>query len=225
MNTETIEKAPEFDLSSIPADVLERALEQKKEKERKAAVKAKEAYETSKFNLVEALFANAVSIHMDMVEFKREATEKLNDFYEQLKEYGDVRSDNKGTFTIWNEENTHGVEYCNHRVFSYDERAIPAAQKIKQWLEQTVKKRDKKAYNMISKLLEKSRNEDYDPNNIAKLYSMEKEIGHPLFTAGVEGFKEAWTEKSTKHYIRFHQVDAEGEKLTVQLNWSNIKSE
>jgi hypothetical protein len=41
----------------------------------------------------------------------------------------------------------------------------------------------------------------------------------------VEGFKEAWTEKSTKHYIRFHQVDAEGEKLTVQLNWSNIKSE
>lgn len=224
MSTETNQKTEAFDLSSIPSDVLAKALEKKKEDERKAAIKAKEAYEKDKFNLVEDLFSVAVGINIDLVEFKTDATKKLNDFYERLKKYGDVRSDNKGSFTIWNEDNTKGIEYCNHRVFGYDERAIPAAEKIRQFLEQTVKKRDKKAYDMISKLLEKSRNQDYDPNNIQKLYSMEKEIGHPLFSAGVEGFKEAWTEKSTSHYIRFYQVDAEGERHTIQLNWSAIKT-
>ncbi len=213
-----------FDLDNIPADVLEKALEKKKADERKAELKAQADYQKAKFELVEELFQRATNIHSQMAVFKSEATGKLNDFYEKLKAYGDVRDNNKGSFTIWNEDNTQGVEYCNHRVFSYDERAIPAAEKIKQYLEQTVKKRDKRAYEMISKLLEKSRNQDYDPNNIQKLYGMEKEIGHPLFTAGVEGFKEAWTEKSTSHYIRFYKVDAEGEKVSIQLNWSSIKT-
>lgn len=216
-------KNAEVMLEQFPTELLEQVLENKKKAERKEAIKKKEAYEKEKYDLVEDLFSDALELNIEMTEFKAEATTRLNNFYKRLQEYGGVRADNKGSFTIWNQDNTRGVEYCNHRVFGYDERAIAAAEKIRRWLETTVKKRSLEDYKFISKLLEKSRNQDYDPNNIQKLYSMEKEVGHPLFTAGVEGFKEAWTEHSTAHYIRFYQKDAEGKKTTVQLNWSAIK--
>lgn len=213
-----------IDLDNIPDDVLERALEKRKTDQRKAEIKAKEMYEKDRNDMVEKLSQRAVNINAQMAVFKSDATADLNAFYERMKEYGGIKSDHKGSFTIWDAEKTKAVEYCNHKVYGYNEHGAAAAAKINEYLEQTVKKRDQKAYKMISALLAKSRNDDYDPNNIQKLYTMEKEIGHPLFTAGVELFKEAWTEKSTSHYIRFYQVNSEGEKVNVQLNWSSLKA-
>lgn len=213
-----------IELSSLSTEQLEAALKAKKDQEKKEREERRKAYEVHKDKLVVSLVDNADYYHRELLEFKMLATKRLNAFYERLKEYGDIPESNKGSFSIQNAEGTKKVEYNRNAVFGFDERSVAAEAKLKEWLGATIKKRDKETYDLIMGLLDKSKNDEYDPRNIAKLYKFENRFDHPLFQEAIALFKESYREMSTNFYIRFFEKDGEGKWQNVQLNWSAINA-
>lgn len=216
---EVSEKAPKY-----TSEELKQMLEKQEAAERRELEKKRATYESNKHQLVEALVAKASKIQMELKDFKSECVFSLNEFYKLLKAYGDVRKSNKGTFTIESEDKEMSVSYERHATFGFNELGEAAADKIKEFLEGTVKKRDARSYKIIMNLLDKTSNDEYDPRSIHKLYKLEnqKEFQDERFLSAIALFKEAYVERNTAYYVRFSVRNEEGKLEALNLNWSSI---
>lgn len=211
-----------MDVQELTIEELEEQIAKKKAKKQKELEKTRHEYEKRKQELIDNHIDLAINQCTALLRFKEKATKDLNDFYQQLMEYGGVNKGNKGSFKIINKEGTKKVEYSRNVIFGYDEKGEIAAQKIRAWLSEKVKKLDKESHGFFLGLLEKSKDDGYDPRNIAKFYKYENEIKHPLFQEGVKLFKEAYKEQKTNFYIRYFETDSEGKWQPINLNWSSI---
>ena len=60
--------------------------------------------------------------------------EEMNDFYNQMQEYGDVSTGNKGNFSIKSADGRKRVDFKKQTISAFDERAALADHKLKNFL-------------------------------------------------------------------------------------------
>lgn len=209
-------------LDEISAEQLEQILAERKEKKRLENLAKKDAYERDRNSLVVSLISEAVDICTVLSEFKHHAMNKLNEWMNKMKEYGEAKEEQQN-FQLLSADGTLKVVFTTNITKGFDERAKNAEEKLKEYLEKKVKKRDKDSYKLIMSLLERnSVTGELDISNINRLYKMEEEINDPIFSESMNKFRESYTEHSSKKYARFLKKGENNQWQAIVLDFAAL---
>lgn len=219
---ETKQKKQTVDLSQLSEEELEKALKARKEKKRKEREKKKEEYEAKRDELVKRLVDDAMHIHTIMKEFKRDAIEELENFREVAREYGDIKRHSKGGFSLRHRESGAKVTYERNTKSEYDERADQAAELIREFLKDTVKKRYQEAYELISSLLAKNKAGDFNPSQIVKLIAMKDKFSDERWQKAIELFEECHNTILISMNVSFSQKNEMGKDINIPLTFASM---
>lgn len=210
-------------VDNLSTDQLEKLLQKRKAKEAKELEAKRKEYENNRELLIKSSMTIAQRIHDDMKSFKQDLFKGVENFYDLMKEYGDVKKMNKGNFSIKSHDGQFKLEVSKNITFAFDERGDQAETLVKEFLQDKIKKNDKVAYELITSLLERDKKSGkFDPRNIHKLYAYETKFQDERFQKAMRLFKEAYTEQKTCQYVRFFQMNDNGKYEAIGLNFSSI---
>lgn len=202
---------------------LEELLAQKKQEERAQKEAERKAYEKDRNDLVFWACCEAVDQHHGLLEFKTKVMDRLRGWLERMRTYGDAKVTQEN-FEIMSENQDLKVVFTLQITKGFDERSKLAEEKIKQFLNEFIKKRDKRTYELISGYMERNHvTNELDIKNINRLYKMEDDFpDHPLFKEAIQLFKESYTEKKSKHYARFFKRGENNEWKPIVLDFAAL---
>lgn len=211
-----------IDLTQLSDEQLDALLKQREDKKRKEAERKRLAYESERDKLILRLSKKAVEINALMTEFKRDAMERLEAFRERAQEYGEVRSHSKGGFSLRHSGGEYKVSFDRNTKIEYDERADHAADLIKDFLGDMIKKRDQDAYEMIMSLLQKNRAGDFKPSLIMALMSKRDRFGDSRWRKAIQLFEECHNTHLISMSVSFYRKDKSGKDSIIPLSLASI---
>lgn len=135
---------------------LQEQLAAKQAKARKEKEKAKAQYEKQRDRSIKQITGRARSLSELLKEFKAVISAEMESQHQALTEYGEIRSNSKGGFSITSSCGTMRVSRTRDTVPFWDERGIKAVSILKDVLEEIGKKRDKDLYNILMSFLAKN---------------------------------------------------------------------
>lgn len=214
----------QIDLSQLSDEELQKALEQREKKRKQEQERKKREYENAKDRLANDLYHQAVGLHESLAKFKGYAFDAMGQFYQKMLQYGDLKEDNQGSFSIQSADGTILVERDFHRNWYFDEKADLAEKHLQNFLQEFVKKRHLEVYDLITAALKRGKDGSLDPRRIHSLYEIEDRFDHEDWVKAIQLFKEAYKEGHTSKYIRIkHRKTTDESWETIQLNFSSIQ--
>lgn len=211
-----------LDLSKLSNEELAAELAKREGQKKAAAIRLKEVYEHDRNELVEFLVASAKSLHTEMVVFKNIAIEALEAFYDKAKAYGEVRSNSKGGFGLRSSDGLHRVVLERNTKVEYDERANLAEKLIREFLADMVKKRDQKAYEIITQLLQRGKDGNFNPAAVAALIKWEDSYDDERWAKAMQLFKESHNIIVIGMNVSFYRKNGEDKDEAISLTFSSI---
>ena len=212
-----------MNVKDLSKEELKAELERREAKEKKDAAKARQNYENTRDELVQKMCSSALYIHQIMREFKTESIQKLDAFYEKAKAYGDVRSTSKGGFSLRTSDGEYKVSYDRNTQVEYDERANLAEQQLREFLAHMVKKKDAKAYEVITGLLERGKTGQFNPVAINQLIKMEDKFNDPRWVKAIQLFKESHEIRLIAYSVSFYTKNkTTGKDEIIRLSLQGI---
>ena len=135
----------------------------------------RQAYEELRANFAQEVKENVEELVMAVEGFRRWLDNDCRAFREVMAEYGQLRSEAQGGFTIT--VNGCRLEVKANKVKGFDERADMAAERLvdylKRYVQRTEKGTDDPMYQLAMTLLERNKAGDLDYKSISKLYALE----------------------------------------------------
>lgn len=141
---------------------------------------------------------------------------------EALSKYGKMRKNSKGGFMLTTEDGEFRVKYAYNSESYYDERADKAAELLKDFINDFIKKKDKGAAAMIMDLLARNNKGQLEYGRISKLYQREKDYTDPRWTEAIQLFKESYQQRDSKYMLYFYKRNSKNEYEMINLNFSSI---
>ncbi len=212
-----------IDLSGLSAADLEAALKQKRDQERREREARRAEYEAERHDLVNRLTHRALELFQQLAEFKTMAVTQLEEFRTKAEQYGDIRSNSKGGFSIRNANGKYKVSYERNVVSEYDERADMAEAQLREFLGDMVKKRDAQAYEIITGLLERGKKGDFNPAAVAALLKMKDKYDDPRWVKAMELFLESYTTRLISMNVSFFSKNAMDKDVIIPLTFASIE--
>ncbi len=196
-------------------------LEQLEREERQEQQAKRQAYEGIKEDTVQLLFQRASAMSTILKDFSELAKSELTTLKEMMREYGDLRANSKGGFSIKSQDGTLKVEYNYNEISEFDERAALAEEHLKLFLESFIKPKDIQIYQMVLSLLERNKQGKFELPRVQKLYSMENQFDDENWKKGIELLKESYQSIGSRYYINFYRKQGTGWTL-IPLNFSSL---
>lgn len=201
---------------------LEEQLQKKKERERKELERKKKQYEEATNERTKNLVGKAIELKSALEAFKEICVQELDQQRELIQEYGSLRSNSKGGFSIENADGTARIKHPYRSIGVWDERATKAVELLKGFLHDTVKKRDKDAYEIIISLLEKNKDGQFEYSRIQTLYKYEDRFDDKRWKEAIRLLKESYKITSSKYDIYFQIRNGQGKWQTLNLNFASL---
>ncbi|NDG53898.1 MAG: DUF3164 family protein, partial [Flavobacteriia bacterium] len=110
-----------------------------------------------------------------------------------LSEYGKIRSNSKGGFSVTDKNDTMRVTRRRDTEPVWDERSGKAVELIKEFLGDAIKKRDIKMYEILMSFLERNANGDLEYGRVMDLYKHEDKFDDPRWKEGLKLIKESFS--------------------------------
>ncbi len=197
----------------------------KKQQERKKQEKTeRQEYEQKRDALIEELVYKAEEINKEMTLFKHNTIKKLEEFRVEANKYGDIRSNSKGGFSLRTSGHQLRIMYRRNTKSEYDERAAFAEQLLKEFLEDTVKKRDLKTFKTINALLSRNKENDFNPVSINSLLAIEDNWDDPRWIKALKLFKESFNNIFISMSVEFSRKDEQDKDISIPLTFSSLKT-
>ena len=211
-----------IDLSGLTSAELEAILVERKKEERIAKLKARESYEAGRDMLVEQLVARAKVLNDQMRDFKQYAIDQLEAFRETANDYGDIRKNSKGGFSLRHRHTGEMVSLDRNSIPEYDERASSAESLLKEFLEDKIKKRDLSTYRTIMALMQRNKQGDLTPSRIASLISVKDNYDDPRWQKAIELFEESFRIREISYSVSFYRKDSLQKDQAIVLTFASI---
>lgn len=215
-----MEQVKELSVEELEAMLAERKKERRKEKEKK-----REEYENRRNSLVSDVITYASALHEDMKSCKKFTLQQLEEFRTIAAEYGDIRSNSKGGFSLRNSDTQEMVSLDRNVVGEYDERAAMAEDLIKEFLEDKVKKKDLATFRTIMALIERNKAGDLTPSQVAKLLKIKDNYDDSRWIKAMELYEEAFRVREISYSVSFYRKDDMGKDVAICLTFSSIPVE
>lgn len=222
MNTQTAREEV-VDVTKLSTKELEAYLKKRKDKEAKKLEAEREAYEKDRDEKVEAIITTATCLFRELSEFKDYCHIEMDKQAIKLSSYGKIRSNSKGGFSVTNSEDTMRVTRRRDTEPVWDERSTKAIELIKEFLADTIKKRDVKLYEILISFLERNANGDLEYSRVMDLYKHEDKYDDPRWKEGLRLIKESFSNHLKGFGYEFKKKNPEtGKWENLYLNFSSL---
>lgn len=201
---------------------LEALLVKKRQGELAAIQKEKTEYEEKRNNVVIGLAEMAEEVAVILENFNNEARAEMDSQKEALEKYGKIRANSKGGFQLVSKDGKYKVVYQYKSISSYDERADKAEDLLKDFLNDTIKKKDQKMHGIIMSLLERNSKGHLEYSRVQSLYKFENDYEDIRWKEAIKLFKESFTVTDSKMQIYFHKKNEAGAYELINLNFSSL---
>jgi hypothetical protein len=208
-------------LNNMSIEDIEAFLAQKTADRKAAQEKQREGYNTIKYDLVDTMLMEARIIETAIETFHQKHKSNLESFRELMKEYGDLKSNSKGGYSIINKDASARVRYKFRNLGEYDERSDTALELIYNFFERQLKPTDEGMYNLLLKSLQRKEGK-LEYSRVAELLKFESQYEDADWKKGCELLKESFVQTGTKYYIEVEEKDDNGSWRTLQLNLSSL---
>lgn len=209
-------------LENISTEELEKMLEKRKRIEADEREKHKAQYEAQRDELVLDYSQDAISLAHDLQEFKEELDHQMEVQAERLRDYGEMRANSKGGFSITNEKGQYKITRRRNTSPAWDERADKAEGLLQDFFKDTVKKRDKKLAEILMSYLSKNKDGALRYSSVMKLMQHRDKFTDKRWLEALRLLQESYNSGFTKYYYEFYLKGESGEWEKINLNFSSI---
>lgn len=218
----TIEELKSLSFDELTPEEFQLLADEKKKQQARARARAKEKYERQRNELIMELSIEAIELSDKLMKFKEKCMLKMSEMHENLKEYGDLRGNSKGGFSLISNDANFKIRFglVNNPV--WDERAQKAAELLHDFLGDTVKKRDKALHDIILTFLEKNKEGQFEYSRIQKLYQHEDKFTDERWREAIRLFKESFSTVFAKNRIEFYSAKGDNSYEPIPLNLSRL---
>lgn len=201
---------------------IEQYLQEKKKKQQQKLEREKKAYEKKRDQLIKRIVAQAIELNVALAEFKSECDEEMQLQHERLDEYGLIRGNSKGGFSITDQNDEMRITRTFDSKPRWDERAEKAENLIREFFETTIKKRDRKLAEMLLSYMTKDKAGNLRYSSVMKLIQHEDKYDDPRWKEGIRLLKDSYNSTFSKFYYHIQTRDESGEWNTIELNFSKV---
>lgn len=205
--------------TDLTDEQLEQILANRKKEKQLALQKEKTAYEKAKNNNIELLMAEANEIALLMSRFKAKVHAIMNEQEIKLNEYGQIRTNSKGGFSITHVDGSQRITRRRDTKPVWDEKASKATDLIKEFLSDIIKKRDLKLYEILIKFLEKNNKGDMEYAKVFGLLEHEDKFDDKRWTEGLRLLKESYSSGFKGYAYEFQTLNQVGKWESKSLNF------
>ncbi|CAA0254936.1 DUF3164 family protein [Tenacibaculum maritimum] len=213
---------PEINLENISTEQLRAALEKKEAKAIAEQKRKKRAYEQKRNKTVLSLATEAQELSELLADFKERVQSCMEVQATSLAEYGEMRSNSKGGFSIRDEKETYKVRRTRETNPTWDERSDKAIALIKDFLHDAVKKRAEQEFNLIMSFLEKNTQGDLEYPKVMMLLSHENNYKDERWREGLRLLRESYKIVLKGFGYYFEKKDNQDKWETIPLNFSSL---
>jgi Protein of unknown function (DUF3164) len=201
---------------------LELLLAKEKAKQAKKLETEKVAYESDRDEKVFAIITTAKALFRELGEFKTFCHLEMDAQASKLAEYGKIRSNSKGGFTVSDRHDTMRVTRRRDTEPVWDERSTKAIELIKDFLGDAIKKRDEKMYEILMSFLERNAKGELEYARVMDLYKHEDKFEDARWKEGLRLIKESFSNHLKGYGYEFKNKDENGKWQNILLNFSGL---
>ena len=211
-------------LDQLTEQEIEDFLAKKKEEKRKANQKAKATYEKQKDKVVMSLMDKAVKVFNLLDELKKACHEQMDEQAIKLQDYGGLPKKSKGGYSLTTSDQGYRVTRTRDTQPEWDERAEAGVILIKEFLHDTVKKVDKKLFEILLSFIEKNHRGDLEYAKVFTLLNHRDKYGDKRWIKGLDLLQEGFSNHLKGYGYEFKTKGPDGKWQSLILNFSGIKS-
>ena len=211
-----------IDISTLSAKELMDLAAKKQKQESAKLEKEKAAYEAKRDEQVFNIITTAKTLARELGEFKTFCHLTMDEQQKALEGYGKINKKSKGGFSITNSDDTFRVTRRRDTEPVWDERASKGTELIKDFLGDTIKKRDLKLYNILIGFLERNEKGDLEYARVMDLYKHESEFDDSRWKEGLRLIKESFSNHLKGFGYEFKIKGADGKWQNLLLNFSSL---
>lgn len=209
-------------VNELSTKELEQLLATKKANEKKQREAERRAYEKEKDQVVEDLFDEAMQIALATARFKEKCHVIMATQHKKLNNYGGIRSNSKGGFELMHSEGRISVRRRRDTDPKWDERATKAVELIKDFLADTVKKRDADLHDILMGFIERNNAGDLEYSRVMDLFKHQDKFNDPRWINGLQLIKESYSQHFKAYGYEFRHKQANGKMENLVLNFSSL---
>ncbi len=210
------------DISKLSSAELKKHLADKEKSEKSALEKERKAYEAARDEMTDKVIRTVMALSRELGEFKTFCHIEMEKQQSALESYGKIRSNSKGGFSITNSDDTVRITRRRDTEPAWDERSTKAVELIKEFLSETIKKRDLKVYEILMGFLERNAKGDLEYSRVMDLYKHEDKFDDPRWKEGLRLIKESFSNHFKGFGYEFKIKDKEGKWQNLLLNFSSL---
>jgi hypothetical protein len=210
------------DLSQLSTEELEAALANKKTAERKEREEKKKEYEEGRDEIVLEFVERAVDLGKQLNAFKEECHTEMDMQQEKLNEYGGIRGNSKGGFSITHSSGDLRVVRRRATEPVWDERSTKAVSLIQDFLGDTVKKKDKDVYEVLISFISRNEKGELEYAKVMNLLQHENRWNDPRWIEGLKLIRESYSIHLKGYSYEFYVKSDLGKWLKIELNFSSL---
>jgi len=201
---------------------LERQLAEAKAEENKIQRAKEVEYKAEKEAFVNYTVKEFEELNEALTTFKKVTFEKAEYLQNTMFDLFKVEPTDSKSFSITNEKKTRKLTFSKGEVFAFNETAEAGIELLHEVLKNKFEKRNKTMYQIIEKLLSKTKEGDYDPKMLVKLRKFESDINDPNFSKALDILNNAQEVNSTSLYVRAYNKNESGKWIDITLQFSAL---
>ena len=213
---------PVKDISQMSANEIKAYLKKQQEKEQKALEKERKEYEQTRDANIFKMLSTARALCKELSEFKQFCHINMEQNAVALEKYGKIRSNSKGGFSITNSDDTMKVTRRRDTEPVWDERSQKAVELIKDFLMDTIKKRDLDMFEILMSFLERNSKGDLEYARVMDLYKHEDKFDDERWKEGLRLIKESFSNHLKGFAYQFSFKGEDGKWVKADLNFSSL---
>lgn len=209
-------------IDQLSTEELEALLMKRKKAEQQRQQRQTEVYIEKRDRATVAMVNKAQKIQRVLSGFKAYVAEEMERQAQRTAEYGKIRSHSKGGFSITDNSGNYRVIRRRDTDPVFDERALKGTELIKDFLGDTIKKRDLKLYEILISFLERNEKGDLEYSKVLGLLRHEDKFDDERWKEGLRLIKESYTIHLKGFGYEFKFRDPDGKWQSILLSFSSI---
>lgn len=201
---------------------LEQMLNARRQKEQKEKEAKRQAYESERDIVVDELINGALGLNEGLIAFKSAIHQIFDEHQVKLSEYGGIRSNSKGGFSLIHSSGEFKVSRVRSTQPVWDERSQKAVELIGDFLKDTVKKRDKKLFEILMDFIQKNEKGQLEYAKVMHLFKHKDKYNDPRWVKGLDLIQESYSVNLRGYGYDFYRKDKEGKWERIDINFSSI---
>jgi len=211
-----------IDLSTVSAEELEQVLAVKKKEAAEEKAAKKKVYETERDNLVYNLCGFAKQQAQALQEFKEMCHDAFDEQHRKLEEYGTLRANSKGGFALVTSCGRFKAVRNRATQPHWDERSQKAITLITEFLETTIRKRDKRLFEILFSFIKKNEKGELEYSRVMNLLQHQDKYNDPRWVEGLNLIKESYSCNLRGYQYDFFQKNKEEKWERINLQFSSL---